>query len=182
MANRTWFEHTGSRHTYKVKHEVFVVAAEVKTLGDTPLVEHDVRILDADTGEAVGDVHKTDDKGVVRVEVPKKKKYRIEIVDAPLTVDEPPRPEPELPSAVLVCEFLDETGKPVGGEEVEIKAHDTGGGTAMTDDHGRIEAPALLGPCELKIRDQTFIAHALPLADAEEPSNCYRFIVEKKKS
>lgn len=183
MGSRTFFEHTGSRHVYTVKGtETYVVAAEVKTIGDLKLPDHPVRILDPDTGKAVVEGVKTDGDGVVRVEVPQKKDYRIEIVDVPLHVDEPPPLVPHPTPAILVCEFVDETGKPIVHEEVEIRSGDTGGGTATTDEHGRLHAPADLGPCTLKLRDQEMLAHALPLADAEDAANLYRFVVPKKKS
>ena len=180
---RTFFEHTGSRHVYKVKGtDTYVVAAEVKTIGDTKLPDHPVRILDPDTGKAVVEGVKTDKEGVVRVQVPEKKDYRIEIVDVPLKIDEPPPPVPHPTPAILVCEFEDETGKPIAHEPVELHSGDTGGGTAETDEHGRLHAPSDLGPVKLKLRDQEMVAHALPIADSEDAANLYRFVVPKKKT
>src|SRR6185295_16909172 len=52
---KSYFEHTGSRYTYKVKlPDKFVIAAEVKAIGDDPLMLHKVRILDPETGEQIG--------------------------------------------------------------------------------------------------------------------------------
>jgi hypothetical protein len=178
---RSWFVHTGSRHTYKVKGaEIYVVAAEVKTIGDHKLIEHPVRILDPDTGIQVGETVKTDKEGVARAEVPKKKDYRIEIVDEEIHVDAPPPPAPDPPSATLVCEFVDDAGKPVAHEEVALKEGDLGGGAATTDEKGWLRAPARLGPVELTLRDQKFVAHSLSIEDAADPSNAYHFVLEKK--
>jgi hypothetical protein len=163
-----------------IADEIYVVAAELKQIGETLLPDHPVRIVDPDSGEQVGKDLVTDDKGVVRAEVPENKPYRIEIVDD--SIEPAPAKEfhPDLPMAVLACLFLDATGKPLANEPLEVTSN--GDAHPMeTDEHGRIHADAPLGPCELKMRKQTFVAHALPAADAGKDANLYRFVVQEEK-
>ena len=163
-----------------LEDEIFVIAAELKLIGDTLLPDHPVRVVDPDSGEQVGKDLVTDEKGVVRTEVPENKPYRIEIVDD--SIEPAPAREfhPDLPPAVLVCLFLDAAGKPLAHEPLEVMAN--GDAHPMeTDEHGRVHADAPLGPCELTMRKQTFVAHALPAADAEKDANLYRFVVQEEK-
>jgi hypothetical protein len=87
-----------------------------------------------------------------------------------------PPPIPEEPLGTLVCEFLDEAGKPLANEKVDL----AGDADLTTDEKGRIEAPAPLGPVELKVKGQTFVAHALPTEDAKKDENLYVFLVTAK--
>jgi len=162
--------------------EVYVLAAAIKLIGDNPLVRGLVRIIDPDTNEPVGEEVGTDAKGEIRVEVPEKKNYRVEIVDDQIEApeDEPPPLLPEPTPAVLVCRFVDAAGKPLADEPVQFGPVAGDGDDFTTDDEGRIRAPAALGPIELKVRGQTFVAHALPAADADNEAYHYRFVVEDR--
>lgn len=139
--------------------ETFVLAVEVTTIGGTPLLRHPVRILDPDTGAVVVDDLQTDDDGVVRALVPEDKTYRIEILDEDW---EPPAQlhEDADPGAVLACRFVDAHGLPIEGLEVEVR-HGDAATTLVTDAAGWIESPAGLGVYELRVGDETFVAHAI---------------------
>ncbi len=155
--------------------EAYVISAEVHTIGDTLLVNQDVRIIDPDTLEQVGDIITTGDDGVVRGIVPENKTYRIEMADADL--DSPPSPlhNDEEP-AILLCHFFDESGVPLAHIDVAARSDDDEI-TLTTDGDGKIEVPAHLRPYELRIGEQVFRAHALLLEDRERDENRYRFTV-----
>ncbi|MGZ6141927.1 MAG: hypothetical protein ACXWLM_01255 [Myxococcales bacterium] len=155
--------------------DVHILAAEVKSTGGTPLVNHDVAIVDPDSGDEVAKA-KTDEKGHVRVEVPESKTYRIRILDgdamgADLAF------EPDDKGAALVCHFLDQGGAPIANEKVEATTAGHDKVVLTTDENGRVEMPAMLAAYELKIKDETFQAHALPFADKVKEENLYRFVV-----
>ncbi len=160
----------------EIADEIFVVAAELRDIGAALLPDHPVRIVDAETGEAVTGDLKTDEKGVVRAEVPENKAYRIEIGEAEITPAPAQTFSPDPPHAILFVEFVDEGGKPLAHETVHVVA-DGAKHEIETDDQGRIHADAPFAPCELEVRDQRFVAHALPAADAQHESNVYRFVV-----
>jgi len=153
--------------------DVYLIAAQVKSIGGTLLVNHPVRILD-EKGRRVGKDLLTDGEGVVRAHVPEPKSYRIEIVDEDLD-SASVRLHPET-SAVLLCHFVDEAGSPIAGEAVEASAGEDKL-QLRTDGAGRLEAAARLGDWQLTIRGQTFLAHALPAADRLQDENLYRFVV-----
>jgi hypothetical protein len=101
----------------------------------------------------------------------------VEIADDAVEADGPAALEPDSPHAVLLCHFVDASGAPVAGEKVEAIV----GGAELelhTDENGRIEAPARLDAYQLKIRGQSFTAHALPAADREKDENLYRFVLK----
>ncbi len=155
--------------------EIYVIAHEIRTIGDTPLVNHRVRILDPDTGKQVGNPLTTDDQGVVRAVVPEDKDYRIEIFDeenesstAALEAFEEP--------AYLVCRFTDELGSPVANTKVEVREDDYQF-EVTTDEDGWIDFCADLGPFELSINDQVFQAHSVLSKDREKDKNHYWFVV-----
>jgi hypothetical protein len=158
------------------KHDRHVIATVVKGIGDTPLVRHRVRVVDPETGEPVTEWLETDDGGVLRTEVPEERAWRIEIEDRPAADDEDgPEIDPGREGGIVVCVFTDRSGAPLAGERVEA-----GEVALLTDEGGRLEAAASLGPCELKVRGKTFLAHALPASDAEKEENVYRFVVEEE--
>lgn len=173
---RTYFEQTGHRHVYQVKlPDTYVIAAEVKGIGGDPLALHKVRILDAATGEPVGDVLTTDENGVVRATVPKNAEYRIEILEDDLEahgIAVPEEPEP----ALLRCQFVDPSGEPLPDHEVKVRFDDMEI-PLTTDDDGRIEVSVHLGACQIEVGDQTFEAHAVTGAAADADEGLYRYIV-----
>lgn len=145
--------------------DVYMLVAEVKLIGDTPLINHAVRVLDPDTGEVVAECT-TDEKGIVRTEVPAKKTYRIEIDDH--------HPEMHglhtlrMPHPVLRCAFVDMAGSPVPHFDVTVKdleGHET---THTTDENGFLDLPAtLLGPYAVIVDEETHWVHSL-LSDGAE--------------
>jgi hypothetical protein len=158
--------------------DAHVIAMEVKGLGDTPLPNHKVRVVDPDTGVPVSDWLETDDQGVLRTQVPDDRTYRVEIFDDSIEARAPLLKQDEMP-AVLLCHFVDAAGAPLANEPVEASI----GGDKLqlsTDENGRIEAPARLADYQLTIRGQAFTAHAVPAADRAKDENLYRFIVEKR--
>lgn len=178
---------TDRRHTIHVRRfekvpaeEAYVISVEVRSIGGTLLVNHDVRILDPDNLEQVGDLITTGDDGLVRAVVPQNKTYRIEIADAeavsvglPLDGDEEP--------AMLLCHFFDESGAPCAHQDIVARSgNDTF--ELATDAEGKIEAPAHLVPYELRIGNQVFHAHALLSKDREKDGNRYRFIVASNEA
>jgi hypothetical protein len=165
----------------KGEEEIYVVAAAVKTIGDTPLVNHKVRILDPDTGKTVVDSLTTDDKGVVRATVPENKKYRIEILDEEREAPPLPPPQPDDPQGILICHFVDEYGIAVSNERVEAASGDDRF-DLVTDENGRIEVPTRLAAFDLTIRGETFMAHSLLWKDLEEGDKLYRFILAPEDS
>jgi hypothetical protein len=154
--------------------DVHVLAAEMKSIGNTPLVRHPVRILDPETGAEVA-YAVTDAEGVVRVEVPENKAYRIEIVDEAEEHVAPPL-HPDDAAAVLLCQFLDTAGNPIANEKLEASAAGESF-ELQTDGNGRIESPARLDAYELRIRGVAFTAHALLARDRDREGSLYRFIV-----
>jgi len=157
--------------------DVHVLAMIVKTIGDSLLLSHPVKILDPDTGKVVAEAE-TDDKGVVHAEVPEDKKYRVEIVDEKIDIPDPPPPISQDVKATLVCQFVDAAGKPIAAEDVILVG--SGGDpdtTLHTDENGKILVSASLGPHDLKLRDKKFTAHALPSADSAQDANLYLFMV-----
>ena len=158
--------------------ELYVLAAEVKTIGDTPLVRHAVRILDPETGGVIEDHVMTDEAGVVRAMVPENKTYRIEIVDEEREIPPPAPLAANDVHGILICHFVDGDGNAVANEGVEARCEDDQF-SLVTDEDGRIEAPAHLSAYDLKIRGETFTAHALLWSDRgdgeEEP--LYRFVL-----
>ena len=158
--------------------DLHLIAVEAKTVGDTPLVNHPVRVVDPDTGVVVAEAV-TDDTGVVRATVPEAKTYRLQIDDddADDAADAPPV-EPEEEPAVLVCRFSHDDETPLAGEKVEARlGQDLI--EAQTDADGRIELAAHLGGYELTVRGQKFQAHAVPAAEKDKPQSVYRFIVDR---
>ena len=159
--------------------DIFLLAAEVKQIGDgdKPLIEHDVNVIDPDTGEIVAN-GTTDEKGIVRVEVPKKKTYRIEIVD----LDPQWYPQPSFdtpPPGVIHFRLVDETGQPLAQKEVKAKVGDQEM-TFVTDDDGEVSAGAHLGPYELVVDDQSFYGHSV-LASDDADGRVYEFEVHGKE-
>jgi hypothetical protein len=158
--------------------DVHLIALEVKGLGGTPLANHQVRVVDPDTGEPIGDWLETDDSGILRAQVPDDRTWRIEILDEDVEAAAAPATLPETP-ALLRCRFVDVAGRPVAGEPVEA-AVDEDKLALRTDENGAIDAPARLAVYRLTIRGQTFTAHALTAADAEGEQSVYRFVLEPK--
>ena len=177
---RSFMVWTGKRHVFRVKApEYYWLVTQVKLLGDVPAIEHEVKILDPDTGEVVGDPVTTDDQGVLRAEVPSNKAYHLQLVDS--------EPDPEAGAAppeihiddhaVLRCRFVHTSGEPLAEAEIHAKLGETEMLLA-TDEEGRIEGPAQLGYYELSYGEQVFHAHSLPAADAEDDEAIYHFVVE----
>ncbi len=158
------------------EEEIYVIATEVRTIGDTVLANHKVRIIDPDTGKAVGSPKMTDENGVVRAVVPENKNYRIEILDEDAIPQSPPPLPADYPQGVLICHFVDEAGNPITNEQVEVSSGDDRF-DVITDADGRIEAPALLAAYDVEVRGETFTAHPLLWKDREDEENVYRFIV-----
>ena len=174
-------EPLGWDETPEVLEDVFVLAAEVKLIGDTLLKTHPVRILDPETGDVVVEWTETDDKGVVRARVPKQKDYRIEIMDFDGDQAQPPlAPNEEQP--ILLCLFVDELDQPIANLDVVSTGEDGVEKNLCTDGDGRIIVPAsLLGHHLLKVSGeggvQTFDAHTQLLRDLDDESAEYRFVV-----
>ena len=154
--------------------DAHVIVMLVKSIGGTPLVNHLVRILD-EKGRRVGNPVTTDGEGVLRAEVPENKKYRVEILDEEMEHAVAPL-HPGDEGAVLLCQFVELHGSPVANEKVEVKAGDDKF-ELTTDELGRIHSPAHLGACELTVRNESFIAHALPVAQTEREESIYRFVL-----
>lgn len=157
--------------------DVYVIAAEVKLIGDTRLIEHPVRILDPDTGEVIVETM-TDEKGVVRAEVPKKKTYRIEIVDLDPEWHPPPF-EDDPPVGLVHFRLVDDAGLPLAQREVKAKL----AGEEMlfvTDDEGEVSAASHVGHYQLQMGDQTFDGHTLLAKDADDDDRIYEFVVHEE--
>jgi hypothetical protein len=159
--------------------DVHLIAVEVKSLGGTLLPNHKVRVLDPETGMPVSDWLETDDKGVLRTDVPEERTYRIEIADEGIDAASPTAPHADAAPAVLFCHFVDANGAPIADEPVTAtRGEDTF--DLRTDAEGKIDAPAQLGDYKLKIKGREFAAHALPAADRETASG-YRFVVKESE-
>lgn len=178
---RSFMVWTGKRHVFRVRvPEHYWLAAHVHLIGDVPALEHDVKILDPDTGDVIAEAT-TDDEGVVRVEVPQNKEYRIELVD--------PQPEEEVEvgippgaieeeGAMLRCQFVRASGEPLADTDLFAKLDEIEV-VITTDGDGRIELPAHLGVYELTYGEQKFYAHGLPASDSEDEHAVYHFVVEE---
>ena len=162
--------------------DVYMLAAEVKLIGDTPLINHAVRVLDPDTGEVVAECM-TDDKGIVRTEVAAKKKYRIEIVD-----HDPDRHHfrtISVPHPMLRCAFVDLAGSPVPHLDVIVKDLDGNETDHTTDDKGLLEMPATLRLYEVVVApgapfrdDESHWVHSLLHSDGAD--DAYEIVVSAK--
>ena len=178
-APKTFQVWTGKRHVFRVRRpEVYWIAVEVKLIGDTPAVHHEVRILDPDSGEPIGDPVMTDDQGVLRAEVPENKEYKLELVDREPTLFDSMdfALHPEDRGAVLRCQFVHASGEPLVEAEIHAKFEETED-VYTTDEDGRIEGTAQLGLYELTYGDQTFHAHSLPTEHAGRDEAVYHFVV-----
>ncbi len=160
--------------------EIYVIAAEVRSIGDTLLINQDVRILDPDTEEQVGDIITTGDDGVVRAIVPENKTYRIEIQDQEFEPHAPPLAADDRPG-LLLCRFLNKDGTPLANVDVEICSEDHRF-EHPTDEEGKIEIPVHLGHYELNVQNQAFDAHALLMEDRDQEDNCYLFTINSAKA
>ncbi len=170
---------TGKRHVFRVRTpEHYWLVTQVKLIGDVPAIEHEVKIVDPDTGEAVGETATTDDEGVLRVEVPENKAYHIELVDPEPEPGDSPTPEMHVEDdhAILRCQFVRASGEPLAEAEIHAKLGDADM-LLTTDEEGRIESPAHLGYYELSYGEEVFHAHSLPMADAESDEAVYHFVV-----
>ena len=150
----------------EVEPDVYVLAAEVKLIGDTPLIRQTVRILDPDTGEVVADGLTTDENGIVRTEVPAKKIYRIEIADHDPDIDLVPTVAPKQP--LLRCAFVDLSGSPVPDLDVTVKDLEGQATDYTTDDGGMLEVPAPLGLYEVTVGNDSYWVHSLLHSDGED--------------
>lgn len=157
--------------TEKVE-DIFLLVAEVKLIGDTPLINHAVRILDPDTGEVVAE-DKTNENGVVRTEVPKKKTYRIEIVDD--HHDQHEWNTVHVPHPMLRVRFVDSAGSPVPHLEVTVKDLEGNAIEAMADEDGLLEMPAHLTLHEVLVGDDAHWVHALLHRDGAD--DAYEIVV-----
>jgi phage protein D len=155
------------------QHDRHLLSILVKSIGDTPLPDHRVRVRDPDTGDVLGDWVLTGDDGMLNTEVPDDRTYRIEIDDRDAPDAGGPELDPGKSGGLLVCVFTDASGAPVANETVT--SDDL---TLQTDASGRLEAAASLSPYQLTIRGQTFSAHGQPADDAEKEENVYRFVLE----
>ncbi len=152
--------------------DVHVLAAEVRSIGDTLMPNQKVRIHALDTGEKVAEAV-TDDSGILRVNVPRDANYRIEIVDEAQDA-EPPGLQANVergPFYRVVAKFVDGSGAPLKGESVEIADGDDTT-TATTDDDGLLDlAAAELKAYQLTVRGTKFAAHALPSEDHDKSAD-----------
>jgi hypothetical protein len=176
---RSFLVWTGKRHVFRVKApEYYWLVAQVKLLGDVPAIEHEVKILDPDTGEVVGDPVTTDDQGVLRVEVPSNKAYHLQLVDSePEAESRTPEQHVDEEHAILRCRFVHASGEPLAEAEIYAKLGEDEM-VLTTDEDGRIEAPAHLGDYELSWGEQVFHAHALPGSYADQDEAVSHFVVE----
>lgn len=172
---------TGKRHVFRVKTpEFYWLVTQLKLLGDVPAIEHEVKIIDPDTGEVVGEPVMTDDQGVLRAEVPSNKAYHLQLADPePETESLTPERHVEDDHAVLRCQFVHASGEPLADAEIHAKLGEDEM-VLTTDEEGRIESPAHLGTYELTYGEQVFHAHALPAAYAEKEEAVYHFVVAEE--
>lgn len=152
--------------------DVFLLVAEVKLIGDTPLINHAVRVLDPDTGAVVTEAM-TNDLGVVRTEVPEQKTYRIEIVDD--HHEEHAWNTVHVPHPMLRCRFVDAAGSPVPDLEVTVKDLDGNTFEALADDNGFLEMPAHLSLYEVTVGEESHWVHALLHRDGAD--DAYQIVV-----
>lgn len=178
---RSFMVWTGKRHVFRVKApEYYWLVTQVKLLGDVPAIEHEVRLIDPDTGEVVGEPVMTDDQGVLRVEVPQNKAYHIQLVDSePEAESMTPEQHVDEEHAILRCQFVHSSGEPLAEAEIHAKLGEDEM-VLTTDEEGRIEGPAHLGTYELTWGEQVFHAHALPAEYAEKEEGVFHFVVEEE--
>ncbi len=157
--------------TEKVE-DVFLLVAEVKLVGDTPLINHAVRVLDPDSGEVVAETT-TNENGVVRTEVPKKKTYRIEIVDDDHDLHE--WNTVHAPHPMLRVRFVDAAGAPVPHVEATVKDLEGNAVEVMGDEDGLLEMPAHLTLHQVIIGEDTHWVHALLHRDGVD--DAYEIVV-----
>jgi hypothetical protein len=151
-----------------VRVPVKAIAAKINTRGGTPLVRHQVQVIDPDTGEPVSDPIATDDQGRVVVEVPDDRGYHIRILD-----DDPGDArhheavgyDPTEDHIVLSVRLISATGSPVGHES--WTATGPGGSfTGTTDDNGCLAVDNIEhGVYLVGVRGRTYKVHTLRTSD-----------------
>jgi hypothetical protein len=165
----------------------YVIEVQLHASGGTPLANERVRIHDPDTGEQVGEPRVTDDKGVLKAQVPAKKKYEIHIdadvveaqADAFADVEHPlpaHLPDPE-GHGVLHVAFVDAQGAPLADEPVKATGGDGAALELRTDERGRIEIAVEHGVFTLEARGASFVGHSVLSGDVEGDDAPYEFVV-----
>ena len=169
----------GAPLTATLKPDVQVISAEVKGLGNTPLPNQMVQIVDPDSREPVGPPVKTDDKGRVVAEVPENKAYDIHIVDDDDLDHTTPEADHDDLRATLLVELVDRAGAPVANERAQLKDPAGAATEATTGADGRIELHEVqAGAFEIGVKGKTVKAHTLFTEDLEGPQAApYRVVV-----
>jgi len=167
-----------------LKPDVQVIVAEVKGIGDVPLANQKVQVVDPDSQEPVGDPVVADEKGKIVVLVPENKAFDLHIVDDDPGIDHPPHLDPNIKDgqddrAFMFLQVVNPDGSPVAGEKLSLKSAD--GKTThddTTNDKGTIEVEVPPGVYEVSVKGKTLKASTLYFSDfAEEGGKPYSIIV-----
>jgi len=167
-----------------VKEGKFHIEIALRAAGGTPLAHERVRIHDPDTGQPVGEPAVTDEKGVLRANVPEEKDYQVVVENdapedhhLPALGDHLGGHEPSSTQhSMLSVELLDAARAPVKGEKVHVKG-EQGEFDAVTDDEGCIHELAEPGAYTLTVKGKSVTAHTIFQEDRQGSEVPYRFVL-----
>lgn len=170
---------TGAPLEATLRRNVHVVSLQATGLGNVPLANQRVRIIDPDSREPVGDPIETDENGRLIAEVPENKPYDIEVVDdddlEPEPVPDQDNEETELESARYHLLIVGRSGQPLANEPIRLI--DEGRTTeGRTDENGIYSVASEPGACEVEVRGTRRKAHTLFDSDIEADPAPYRLV------
>jgi uncharacterized Zn-binding protein involved in type VI secretion len=146
-----------------------VLAANLKGIGDVPMVGELFDVIDPDTGSAIGQVQ-PDKDGNVRAYVLEDKNYELRLA-SPIVEPEPGEDAQEHErdhQFHLFVELLDEHALPMGNVEVRVSGDGVTEFTTWTDEYGHVDVPVPPGVYDLKVKDKTFRTNSILVRDLVE--------------
>jgi hypothetical protein len=158
----------------------FAIEVQLTAAGGTPLAAEPVRIVDPDSGQDVGKPGVTDERGVLRARVPEQKEYEFHAVAFGVEHDDPWGAAAPIAAAgqehsVLFVALTDRAGSPLANENVTVKDEAGSEHPGQTDGEGCLRLVTDPGVYELRVRENTFVAHTLFTSDLGDEPKPYRF-------
>ncbi|HTO96107.1 MAG TPA: hypothetical protein VMK66_03600 [Myxococcales bacterium] len=175
---------TGRRYLLVVdgiRGKGFRIEVQLHAAGGTPLAGERVRILDPETGEAVGEPILTDGSGILSASVPREKEYEIHVLGEQAEDEGHAWAEMDAPTtgpdrhAVLDVQFLDAEGAPAKDLEVQLEDAEGAVQEAVCGADGRIHLVVEPGLFTLEAGGASFVAHSVFHDELDEEDPAYRF-------
>jgi hypothetical protein len=163
----------------------FTIEIALQAAGGTPMAHERIRIVDPDSGKAIGELAVTDEEGVLRAKVPAEKEYHLIVENDAAEQDDLPSLGDDLgghersPSehSVLSVELLDGDRAPLKGEKVQVKGEHGEDFEVVTDEEGCFHQLTEPGVYELTVRGKPLKAHTIFHDDREGTEVPYRLVV-----